>query len=209
MEKLKIAVLISGDGSNLQAIINECEKSDFPAAIALVVSNNPNALGIQKAQLADIKTIVIDTQKHQRREDFELELTHALTKMEVQLICLAGFMRLLTDKFCRDWHNKLINIHPSILPSFKGLDAQAQAFNAGVKYSGCTVHFVRKSMDSGPIIMQSIVAITPKDNIKTIKNKILKLEHKIYPETIRLIAENRLSFDGNKVLISDTKLDLK
>ena len=129
--------------------------------------------------------------------------------MEVQLICLAGFMRLLTDKFCRDWHNKLINIHPSILPSFKGLNAQAQAFDAGVKYSGCTVHFVRKSVDSGPIIMQSIVAITPKDNIKTIKNKILKLEHKIYPETIRLIAENRISFNGDKVLISDTKLDFK
>ena len=181
---LKIAVLISGRGSNLQALMAACQDTTYPAEIVAVISNEPEARGIKYAADARLTTHIVDHRNYPGRHEFEQQLTAIMISSGVELICLAGFMRLLSNNFVTQWSDKLINIHPSLLPAFKGLNAQAQAILSGVKVSGCTVHFVSSKLDSGKIILQKKVKINKKDNAKTLAKKILIQEHKLYPRAI-------------------------
>ena len=199
--RLKIAVLISGRGSNLQALINACQAPTYPAEIVAVISNEPEAIGIEYAADAGLPTHIVDHRHYPSRHDFEKQLTSIMISAGVQLICLAGFMRLLSKGFVTQWSNKLINIHPSLLPAFKGLNAQEQAISSGVKFSGCTVHFVREKMDEGPIICQAVVAIHEIDNADTLTKKILEQEHKIYPIAVYWIAKGCISITNERINI--------
>ena len=192
MAKLKLGVLISGRGSNLQALIDATADPAFPAEIALVISNRADAGGLARAEAAGIATKVIPHKEFASREAFDTALDSALRQAGVGLVCLAGFMRLLTARFSQGWHDRLINIHPSLLPSFKGLDSHAQALAAGVRFSGCTVHFVRPEMDAGPIILQAAVPVHDGDDEEALAARILEAEHKCYPLAVRLIAEGRI-----------------
>lgn len=192
----RIAVLISGNGSNLQALINACAQSDFPADIVRIISNNEQAYGLQRAHKAGIDTLVIDHRGFHSREDFDRALHEALTECHADIVCLAGFMRLLSAEFVGKWEGRLINIHPSLLPAFKGLHTQRQALDAGVKFSGCTVHFVVPEMDAGPIIIQAAVPISPEDNEQSLAARVLEQEHKIYPQALRWLVTDQLSIEG-------------
>ena len=203
MEKLKLAVLVSGRGSNLQALIDACANPSFPAEIVLVISNKSDAYGLIRAEKANIPTLCIDHKDYGSRPEFDTQMTAAMDAAGAELVCLAGFMRLLSDEFCATWHDRMINIHPSLLPSFKGLDVQQAALDAGVRFSGCTVHYVRPEMDSGPIIIQAAVPVLGNDTAETLAGRILVEEHKIYPQAIRLIAEGRVTVDGACARISD------
>lgn len=189
MQKLPIAVLISGNGSNLQALIDACAEESFPARIMLVLSNKSSAYGLERAKKAGIPTHIISHKDYSTREDFDCAMDKVLTESDIALVCMAGFMRLLTPWFVERWHNRLINIHPSLLPSFKGLHAQQQALDAGVTIAGCTVHFVRPEMDSGPIIIQGSVEVLPDDTADTLTTRILTVEHQCYPQAIKMIAD--------------------
>jgi len=202
MEKLKLGVLISGRGSNLQALIEACKEPSYPAEIVLVISNRANAGGLDWAQEAGIRTEVIPHPRFPDREAFDGALDQALRAASVGLVCLAGFMRLLTAGFAERWRDRLINIHPSLLPSFKGLDAHAQALAAGVRISGCTVHFVRPEMDAGPIIVQAAVPVASDDDESSLSARILAAEHVCYPLAVKLIAEGRVSVSGNTTRIA-------
>ena len=199
MEKLKLAVLISGRGSNLQALMAACADPAYPAEIVLVISNHAEARGIGRAANANLQTLVINHQNFSNRADFDREMTAAMTDAGVELVCLAGFMRLLSEEFVNYWHDRLINIHPSLLPAFKGLNVQARAIAAGAKFSGCTVHYVRQEMDVGPIICQAVVPIHADDDANALTARILMQEHVIYPQAVRWIAEKRLSINNEKV----------
>ena len=190
-KKLKLAVLISGRGSNLQAIIDACAKPEFPAKIEIVISNRPDVMGLERAQKAGIKTAVVDHKKYSSREDFEDALQNTITPHNIHLICLAGFMRILTAHFVDQWPNKMINIHPSLLPKYKGVDTHERATAAGDSESGCTVHYVVPEMDSGPIIVQKSVPIIEGDTPETLAERVLEQEHAAYPEAIQIIAEKR------------------
>lgn len=199
--KCRIAVLVSGNGSNLQSIIDATQTDDYPAEVALVLSNNPSAHALERAKKADIPTKILDHRNFDDRESYDAELSRILSHAGVELVCLAGFMRLLSAEFVAEWHNRLINIHPSLLPAFKGLDTHQRAIDAGVKFSGCTVHFVRPEMDVGPIIIQAAVPIHPEDQPSTLGGRILKEEHKLYPQAIRWFAENRLKVEHERVTL--------
>lgn len=201
MAQLKTAVLISGRGSNMGALIDACAAPGFPARIALVLSNRPDAAGLAAAAAAGIPTAVIDHRAYPDRASFEAAMTAALEAAGVDLVCLAGFMRLLSADFVGRWHDRLVNIHPSLLPAFKGLDAHAQALAAGVRITGCTVHFVRPAMDSGPIIVQAAVPVLPDDDAGTLAARVLAAEHRCYPLALRLIAEGRVRVVGDRVVI--------
>ena len=188
MKKIKIAVLISGSGTNLQALIDACKEDDFPAAIVMVLSNKPDAYGLKRAKEANIKTIVINHKDYNSREEFDQSMDEALRLSGAQFVCMAGFMRLLSGWFTDKWQGKLLNIHPSLLPSFKGVNAQKQALESGVKFAGCTVHFVTADMDAGPIIKQAVVEVAENDTVESLTAKILEKEHQIYPEALRLVA---------------------
>jgi phosphoribosylglycinamide formyltransferase 1 len=190
--KLKLGVLISGRGSNLQALIDATADPSFPAEIALVISNRADAAGLARAEAAGIATKIIPHKNFASREAFDSALTEALRGAGVGLVCLAGFMRLLTAGFAEDWHDRLINIHPSLLPSFKGLNSHAQALEAGVRFSGCTVHYVRPEMDAGPIILQAAVPVHDGDDEDALAARILTAEHRSYPLAVKLIAEGRI-----------------
>jgi len=194
MSKLKTAVLISGSGTNLQALIDACKNPDFPAQITLVLSNKKDAYGLQRAKDAGIDTIVINHKDFSSREEFDAQMDKAILDSGAEFVCMAGFMRLLSGWFTKKWQGKLINIHPSLLPSFKGINAQKQALEYGVKIAGCTTHFVTEEMDAGPIIKQATVNIENSDTVETLTAKILEKEHQIYPESLRLIAEGKASF---------------
>jgi phosphoribosylglycinamide formyltransferase-1 len=183
--------LISGRGSNLEALIAACADPAFPAEIVLVVSNVPGAGGLAHTEQAKIPTLIIDHKTFAGREAFESALTAALEKASVELVCLAGFMRLLTASFVDRWHGRLINIHPSLLPAYPGLDTHARAIADGAKEAGCTVHHVVAEMDAGPIIVQARVPILPGDDAETLAARVLKEEHRVYPEAVRRIAEGR------------------
>jgi phosphoribosylglycinamide formyltransferase-1 len=185
VKKTKIAILISGRGSNMQALVQACENSDFPAEVALVLSNKSDALGLKFAQEKGIKTAVINHQEFLSREEFDKKMNAEIEKSGAEFICLAGFMRLLSRWFVERWFDRIINIHPSLLPEFKGHDAVGDAIKAGAKISGCTVHFVRTEMDEGPIIKQARVVVAPDDDKESLAMKILKEEHRIYPEALR------------------------
>ena len=202
MGRLKLAVPISGGGSNLQAIIDACAQADYPAEIVLVISNNPDAYGLERAQKAGIPTKVINHRDYDSREEFDQQMTKAMEAMDVQLVCLAGFLRLLSEEFINHWHNRMINIHPSLLPAFKGLHVQQAAIDYGAKFSGCTVHYVRFDMDTGPIIMQAAVPIHEDDTSEALAARILEQEHRIYPAAIKLVAEGNVKLDGERAIIS-------
>ncbi len=194
--KLKIAVLISGGGTNLQALIDACANADYPVEIALVISNKADAYGLTRAKNSGIKCTVINHKDFSTREEFDKSMSAEIIASGAEFVCMAGFMRLLSEWFVDEWHNKLINIHPSLLPSFKGVDAQKQAIEFGAKIAGCTVHFVRKEMDAGPIIIQAAVPILPGDTAETLSARILKEEHKCYPEALQLIACGKVCIKG-------------
>lgn len=191
-KKVKVAILISGRGSNMKALIEACKNKDFPAEIVLVLSNKKDALGLEFAKSKNIATEIIEHKNFNSRENFDKELDKIISSYKVEIICLAGFMRLLSPWFTKKWHDKLINIHPSFLPHFKGANAVEDAINAKAKFSGCTVHYVRAEMDSGPIIKQVKVDILPSDTKEELATKILEQEHKIYSEALKIVALNYL-----------------
>lgn len=199
---LKLAVLISGRGSNLQALIDAAQQPGFPAQIACVISNKPDVQGLDRARAANIPAQVINHRDYPTREKFEEALDAKLAEIGVQLICLAGFMRILTPWFAERWQDRLINIHPSLLPAFPGLDTHQKALEYGVKFAGCTVHFVRAEMDHGPIILQAAVPVLQDDTEETLSARVLAAEHQIYPEAVRLIAENRVNVLNEKVFVT-------
>lgn len=203
MAKLRVGVLISGRGSNLQALLDACADASFPAEIALVVSNKPGVQGLRRADKANVENLVIDHRDFAGREEFEDAVHRALLAASVELVCLAGFMRILTARFVALWHDRLINIHPSLLPAFKGLDTHERALETGVKIAGCTVHFVRPDMDVGPIISQAAVPVAPDDTAATLAARVLEAEHRLFPDALRLIAEKRLSIVGEVVRLAD------
>ena len=202
MTKLKIGVLISGRGSNLQALIDACSDPDFPAEISLVISNQSGAFGLERAQKAGIPAEVIEHKSFASRADFDKCLSQRLKTAGVGLICLAGFMLLLQDDFVTQWHNKIINIHPSLLPAFKGLHIHERVHKAGVKITGCTVHYVRSEVDDGPIIIQAAVPVMQDDTPDSIGKRVLSAEHKIYPEAVRLIANGAARPEDTKVILN-------
>jgi phosphoribosylglycinamide formyltransferase-1 len=196
--RLRVAVLISGRGSNLQSLIKACADPTHPAEIAFVISSRPDAPGLQVAAAAGVPTAVIE---HRERRAFAIEADRLLRERRVELVCLAGFMRVLETSFVAAWRDRMINIHPSLLPSFRGLNAQQQALEAGVRFSGCTVHFVRPELDCGPIIAQAVVPIRPGDDEARLSGRILAAEHRLYPLALRLIAGGRVRVVGERVEI--------
>ena len=201
MARLKLGVLISGRGSNLQALIDAAADPAFPAEITVVISNIADVQGLQRAAEAGIATCVIDHKAHDGRAAFESALTEALEAHQVRLVCLAGFMRLLTKGFVDHWRDRIINIHPSLLPAFKGLNTHERVLDYGVKFTGCTVHFVRAEMDEGPIIVQGVVPVISSDTPDRLATRVLQVEHRIYPLAVRLVAEGRARVVGNAVNI--------
>lgn len=200
-KKLKIAVLISGRGSNLQALIDACNKPDYPAEIVMVFSNKVDAFGLKRAEDAGIATATISHKDYPDRKSFDQAMHQAIIASGAEFICMAGFMRLLSPWFVEQWHNKLVNIHPSLLPSFKGVDAQKQALDYGVKLAGCTVHFVRPQMDVGPIIAQATVPVLDDDTESALSARILEKEHALYVDALQLVALNKITIADEKVRI--------
>lgn len=202
MARLKVGVLISGRGSNLQALIEACARSGFPAEIGLVVSNRADAAGLARATQAGIACRVVPHGSFTTREAFDDAVDEALREAGIELVCLAGFMRLLGNAFVARWRDRLMNIHPSLLPAFRGLDTHARAIAAGVRFSGCTVHFVRPSVDDGPIIVQAAVPVLPDDDTDSLAARVLAAEHRAYPLALRLFAEDRIRVVGGRVEIA-------
>jgi len=203
---MKLAVLVSGRGSNLQALIDACKTDDFPAEIVLVLSNKEDAYGLERAQAADIPTAALDHKNFEDRESFDTAMSEQIDASGAELVCLAGFMRLLSDGFVRRWRDRLINIHPSLLPAFKGLHVHERVIEEGARFSGCTVHFVRPAMDEGPIITQAVVPVHPDDEPDDLAARILEQEHVIYPRAVRYIAEGRVRISAERVLIENHQL---
>jgi phosphoribosylglycinamide formyltransferase-1 len=196
--KRRVAILISGRGSNMAALIEAAKAIDFPAEIVVVISNRSDAGGLEKAAASGIPTRTIESRPFGKdRSAFEAVLQSALEQHRVELICLGGFMRLFTAEFVQRWHGRMLNIHPSLLPSFPGLEPQAQALRAGVKISGATVHFVTPQTDAGPIIMQGAVAVCDSDTPERLAERIIAIEHRIYPEALRLVASGRIRIEGD------------
>ena len=197
--KRRVAILISGRGSNMAALIDAAKAPDFPAEIVTVISNRADAGGLEKAAAGGIPTEVIESKPFGKdRAAFEAAVQRALDEKNVELICLAGFMRLLTTEFVQRWYGKMLNIHPSLLPSFPGIDPAAQALKAGVKISGATVHFVIPETDAGPIVMQGAVAVRDDDTPETLAARILTVEHRIYPAALRLLAGSKVVLEGDR-----------
>ncbi|MEO5339214.1 MAG: phosphoribosylglycinamide formyltransferase [Magnetococcus sp. MYC-9] len=204
---LRIAVLISGGGSNLQALIDACATGLIPGRIVLVISNNPEAFGLQRARNHQIASRIIDHRLFSSRASFDQELARTLDESGAELICLAGFMRVLTPDFVHYYSGRLINIHPALLPSFPGIHVQRQAIEAGVRFSGATVHFVVPEVDAGPIINQAVVPVLADDTPDTLAARILRQEHRIYPLAVRWFAQRRLRMENNRVRLLDGEED--
>ena len=203
---LKLAILISGRGSNMRAILRAIKKQNIPIVPTVVISNKPSARGLRIARGLDVKTEIVESKGFQgSRWEYDQKIIGVLNKYGVMpknsLICLAGFMRILSPEFIKKFKNRILNIHPSILPAFPGLDAQRQAIESGVSHSGCTVHFVDEGVDTGPILVQETVKIKNDDTEETLSKRILAKEHKAYPEAVRLIAEKKINVVGRKVKI--------
>ena len=196
--KRRVAILISGRGSNMAALIKAAAAKDFPAEIAVVIANRAEAAGLERAKTAGVRTVVVESKPFGKdRTAFEAKLQAALDQNRVELICLGGFMRLFTAEFARRWYGRMLNVHPSLLPSFPGLDPHGQALRAGVKISGATVHFVTPETDAGPILMQGAVAVSDHDTAETLSERILEVEHRIYPDALRLLASGAVQLDGD------------
>jgi phosphoribosylglycinamide formyltransferase 1 len=196
--KRRVAILISGRGSNMAALIDAAKAPGFPAEIVVVISNRSDAGGLATAMASGVPTLTIESKRFGKdRAAFEAELQAALDQHKIELICLGGFMRLLTAEFVQRWYGRMLNIHPSLLPSFPGLEPQAQALRAGVKISGATVHFVIPETDAGPIVMQGAVAVHDDDTADTLAARILTVEHRIYPDALRLLADGAVRLEGD------------
>ena len=203
---MKIAVLISGRGSNLQSLIDAQARGSLSAEIALVISNVPNVAGLERALRAGIAVKTINHKDFTDREAFEGALHTALSEAGIECVCLAGFMRLLTDSFVNEWADRLVNIHPSLLPSFKGLHTHERALHAGVRFTGCTVHFVRPEMDDGPVILQAAVPILPDDDADSLAARVLEQEHIIYPLAVDMISNGRVLVENGQAKIKNAGL---
>lgn len=196
-DKINLAVLISGSGSNLQALIDACDDESYPAQINIVISNRPDAFGIERAKKAAIPTAIIDHKKYSDRNSFEKDIQNTLDQYKVDLICLAGFMRILTSEFIGHWPNKIINTHPALLPKFGGKGMYGEnvhraVLDAGEKESGASIHYVIPEVDQGPLILQRSVCVHEDDTIETLSARVIEQEHKLYPEAVRIIAEKHL-----------------
>jgi len=198
---INIGVLASGRGTNLQAIIEAIEKGKIAGEIKVVISDNPDAYALKRAQQYHIDTRYINFKEFKNREDYDKEIIKILKEKKIELVVLAGYMRILSPYFIKTYKNRIINIHPALLPSFPGLHAQRQTLEYGVKISGCTVHFVDEGVDSGPIILQKAVEVSDDDTEESLAEKILKEEHQIYPRAIQLFSQGRLIIKGRRVFI--------
>ena len=205
MARRRVAILISGRGSNMAALIDAARKPDYPAEIVLVISNRPDAAGLVLARQKGIQTATIDHKAFATREAFDAALETRLAKARVDIICLAGFMRMLTTPFVERWRGRMLNVHPSLLPDLKGLDTHTRALAAGAKLHGCTVHFVEPELDSGPIILQAEVPVLDGDDEKTLAARVLAEEHRIYPEALKLLAEGKLKVEGERVIFAGAR----
>ena len=196
----KLGILISGRGSNFEAIARNVQAGKIPAEIGVVISNKEEAAGLAIARQMGLNAICIPS-KGKEREAFERELVAALRQHEVDLVCLAGFMRVLTPYFIREFKGRILNIHPAILPSFPGVEAQKQALDYGTKFTGCTVHFVDEGVDTGPVVAQAVVPVLDEDTAETLSARILKEEHRIYTEAVCLVIEDKIRIEGRRVLL--------
>jgi len=201
-KKLRFAVFVSGHGSNLEAIISAVEKNDITAELALVFSNNRKAHALKRAEAAGIKTLCLVRKDYAAPQSYDRAIVSELKREGIDFIVLAGYMKILTPYFVKEYKNKILNVHPSLLPAFKGKQGPKDAFTYGVKVTGVTIHFVNERMDHGPIILQDSFKIQERDTLETITEKIHKIEYKIFPKTIQLFAEGRLKVTGRKVQIT-------
>lgn len=199
--RLKVAVLISGRGSNLKALAAACAEPGFPAEIVLVLSNRAEAAGLKFARDAKLATAVVPHKEFADRTAFGAAMDAEIRGHGADLICLAGFMRLLDSAFVKAWRDRMLNVHPSLLPAFPGLDTHVRALEAGVEFAGCTVHFVRNQMDTGPIVAQAKVPVMPGDTAASLAARVLEQEHVIYPQALRLVAEGRVKVEGETAVI--------
>ena len=199
--RLKVAVLISGRGSNMQALVRACAAPDYPAEIVLVLSNRADAAGLDFAREAGLATAVVSHKDFADRAAFDAAIDAEIRRHGAELVCLAGFMRLLDPAFVDAWRDRMLNIHPSLLPAFRGLDTHARALEAGVKIAGCTAHFVRNDVDTGPILAQAAVPVLPGDSEDSLAARILEQEHIVYPLALRLVAEGRVTVEGDRAVV--------
>ncbi len=205
--KLRIGVLVSGRGSNLQAIIDASEAGKLDAGVVVVVSDVVDAFALERARRHNISPVFVDPTAYATREAFDEAVISVLTEHNVELVCLAGYMRILTPDFIQQFRHRIMNIHPALLPSFPGLHVQGKALHHGVKFSGCTVHFADEGVDSGPIIIQAVVPVFDNDTDDTLSGRILKFEHQIYPRAIQLFAEGRLRVEGRQVFCQGSEAE--
>ena len=201
MARIKTAILLSGRGSNMQALVDAAKDPTYPAEIVRVISNVPGAGGLERAARSGIATTAIDHRDFDGRASFEDALHAVLTADGVELVCLAGFMRLLTEGFVERWFDRMLNIHPSLLPAYKGLHTHERVLSEGVRFTGCTVHFVRPASDAGPIIVQAAGPVRPDDDADTLAARVLTAEHRCYPHALRLVAEGRTTIVDETVII--------
>lgn len=201
MAGVRTAVLVSGRGSNMAALLDAARAPAYPAEIALVLSNRPGAPALERAAAEGIPTKVVDHRAFDDRVLFEAAVDAALNEAEISIVCLAGFMRVLTPWLVTRWHDRMLNVHPSLLPAFKGLDTHVRALAAGVRIHGCTVHLVRAELDDGPIVAQAAVAVAPDDTPDTLAARVLTEEHRLYPLALSLLAEGRLRVDDGRVIV--------
>ncbi len=204
-ERRRVAVLISGGGSNLQALLDAAGGPGYPAEIVLVASNRPDVYGLARARRAGVVTRVVDHTAHPGREAFEAELDQALRDAGAEIVCLAGFMRVLTAGFVDTWRDRLLNVHPALLPAFRGLRTHARALEAGVRVHGCTVHVVRPALDDGPVVTQGLAPVLPGDDPQTLLERVLWLEHRCFPLALRLLASGRARVEGERVVLADER----
>lgn len=197
----KVAVLISGRGSNMEALVRACADPEFPAEVVLVLSNRAEARGLDFARKVGLPTVVVPHAAYPDRASFDAAMEEQIRKHGADLVCLAGFMRLLDPAFVDAWRDRMLNVHPALLPAFKGLDTHKRALETGVKIAGCTVHFVRNDMDTGPIIAQAAVPVLADDTEETLAARILEQEHVIYPMALRLVCEGRVAVEGDRAIV--------
>lgn len=200
-ERVPVGVLLSGSGTNLQALIDACAAPDHPARVALVISNRRRAYGLERARAAGIEALWIPHRRYPDRPTFEAAMTEALRARGARWVACAGFMRILSPSFLEDWPQRVINIHPSLLPAFPGVDAQAQALDYGARLAGATIHFVDAGCDTGPIIAQGAVPVLPGDDRDALQRRILRVEHRLYPQVLRWAVEGRLRIEGRQVAV--------
>ncbi len=205
MAAVRVAVLISGAGTNLQALIDSTRSGEVPAEIVLVISNRENAAGLERAEKAGIATRVIASEAYASRETFEQELDRVLRGAAVEWVCLAGFMRVLTRSFVQGWWDRMLNIHPSLLPAFRGLETHERVLEAGLPVTGCTVHFVRPEIDEGPVIVQGIVPVLAEDTVPVLRARVQEIEHRCYPRALALAVSGRLRIENERVRLEEER----